>query len=179
MSTDKDRTIRKAADDARAALSTVVDELKVKANLAGMEAQDTLGTLEPHLRKVESKLNDFGKRLDEAGDRAALDAHLAMMEARDRWEAMREDVDRVAFAIKQRGGDAKAGFDTARLQAHLARLDAQDAAADKAKELEATWNNKRDEVADQTSAFIERLVFNVEQVRDKLKDVQDGKGDGS
>jgi len=177
MSTERENTVRQAADDARQALHTVVDEMKLKAHLASMEAQDALERLEPQLRKVESRLSDYGRRLSESSDRAELDAHLAMMDARDRWEAMREDVDRVVFSIKRRGEDARQSFDQARLQTHLARLDAADAAATKAKELEATWNQRRDEVYDQASAFIERMVFNLEQMRDKLRDAVDGEDD--
>jgi hypothetical protein len=177
MTTDRDGSVRHAAEAARAALSTVVDELKVQAHLGSMEAQDALKLITPQLRKVESRLADYGKHLDERSDRAELEAHLAMMEARDRWESMRDDVDHIVFSIKRRGGDAKTAFDNSRLQAHLARLDAGDAVTAKAKEIEATWSQTRGDATSQATAFIERMIFGVEQLRDKLMEAKDERHD--
>lgn len=177
MTTDRDGSVRQAAEAARASLATVVDELKVQAHLGSMEAQAALKQITPHLRKVEARLADYGNHLDASTDRAELEAHLAIMEARDRWESMRDEVDNIVFSIKRRGKDAKTAFDHSRLQAHLARLDAGDAVTAKAKEIEATWSQTRGDAAAQATAFIERMIFNVEQLRDKLKDAKDERDD--
>ena len=76
MTTEREKSVRQAAESARATLTTVVDELKVKAHLASMDAQDALKQLTPHLKKVEARLADYSRHLDQRSDRAELEERI-------------------------------------------------------------------------------------------------------
>jgi hypothetical protein len=165
---ERANNVRLAADTVRGALNTVVDEIRLKAHLASMEARDAFDTLEPQLRKVESKLQEYQRLMKDTGDEASLQAHLAMMDARDRWESMQDDVDGVVASIRKRGEDVSGAIDHARLQGHLARLDAEEEIDKRREQLESRWHSSKETALDEAAAFMERMADKVDRFRDRL-----------
>jgi uncharacterized protein YukE len=87
-------------DGAKEDLRKLRDELELKAGLAKLEAQKAKEKLEPHMKKMESALDDMGRQLGDVAEKARLQATLAASEAKAQWPGFEAAVDHMLTDIK-------------------------------------------------------------------------------
>ena len=93
-------TAKMHIDGAKEDLRKLRDELELKAGLAKLEAQKAKEKLEPHMKKMESAIDDMGRQLGDVAEKARLQATLAASEAKAQWPGFEAAVDHMLTDIK-------------------------------------------------------------------------------
>lgn len=93
-------TAKMHIDGAKEDLRKLRDELELKAGLAKLEAQKAKEKLEPHMKRMESAIDDMGRQLGDVAEKARLQATLAASEAKAQWPGFEAAVDHMLTDIK-------------------------------------------------------------------------------
>lgn len=167
---------QKATEDARRSLKALLDELRVQAHLAGMEAKDAWEELEPQLGRMEQRLEEVSERLKQASDEAELQAHLGVKEAQTRWEALKDSLSDVVEttlentvgAVVDKARAPKRVIDRSKVQAHLAKLEAEERALESVDELKRRLAQSRSEVLQEAAKFVDGLTASLVDWSERL-----------
>lgn len=131
--------LRERAERAGEELRRLRDELGVRLHLAGLEAKGLWSSLEPHLARIEARLEEAaaGAARELHDQEAALRLHLALMDARDRLAEVEPALRSLGDRIRAAGAEVAGGIpDPVRLQAKLASMDLEDALQRRRREVE-------------------------------------------
>lgn len=93
-------TAKMHIDGAKEDLRKLRDEIELKVGLAKLEAQKAKEKLEPHMKKMESALDDMGRQLGDVAEKARLQATLAASDAKAQWPGFEAAVDHMLTDIK-------------------------------------------------------------------------------
>jgi hypothetical protein len=121
---------RESIEQAKADLTRLKDELKVKLHLAKKDAELAWKELEPRFGQLEKKLDDAGKVLESGAEKARLQATLGLNEVKSAWPGFEKAIEQVVTDVKKGAEGVKGDIDTGRLKAHLAAMDAAIAKTD-------------------------------------------------
>lgn len=140
-------TITQMAEQTKAQVAAVREEIKLRAHLLGMEAKDAWEEiLLPQLDEIERRLSDAGRtaehRAEESVDeQTRMRLHLALLEARDRWHEVEPYLRDAVAKLRSAGGQAKGALanlpsESMKLRAKLAAMDAEEAIQQRVEQLE-------------------------------------------
>lgn len=115
-------------DQAKADLKQLRDELKVRVHLAKKDAETAWKDIEPAFGKLERKLEDAARVVEDTTEKARLQAKLGLAEVKAQWPGFEKAIEQITDDVKKGAADLKTGIDTARVKAHLAQMDAAEKA---------------------------------------------------
>ncbi|MFW7381276.1 MAG: hypothetical protein ACOH5I_20850 [Oligoflexus sp.] len=122
----------------------LADKLRLKFQLAQMDAEDLREDLTASLEKMENSIKQYGKSLETKLDEAEVQTHLGLLEAKERWEITKDYAQKVMDLLKEDQHKAKGFLEEVKLKAALARLETKDFLSEAQKELSQEADHARE-----------------------------------
>lgn len=161
MSTNTPANLSEMAKKVANNTRTLIEEMRVQANLGKMEFNDYASEVSKELQDYKQKFEQLAENLQTSEGEAKLKLHLGVMEAKEKWSDMESLLDQFIALVKSKEQDAHTKVDMARLKAHLAKKDFKDA-------LQQFSSKSNQELEDDTKKFFENYQNRISQFTDKL-----------
>ncbi len=145
-------------------LHTWWDRLKVQAQLAEMDAEDTWGEVARYAERTLKHVDDAAEKLHGTKDEANLQIQLGLMEAKERAEDLEVRLTDLWRRMQAAGEDVQGRAELAKLRVHLAAMDATDAFESKRDEFRRQLEGSRAEAERALEQGMKRISDRLDQL---------------
>ena len=145
------------------------DEVKVKARLAKMDAEDVWEETTRHIDRTVAQLETFARDWEASSDDARTQLQLRLLEAQERASLIQERVEGVWKSLEASGKKIEQQVEVAGLRAHLAKMDAEGFLRDKRARFVQMMETSREKATEGIQESLREVTGRLESFFDKLR----------